>query len=150
MKAKVLFVLSATLYITISGCALQPRQDSETGPSVRGRVAKDPVAELSRILPAGWVIDKVEKNTHPWLRVAGRGLAVYIDDTNVTEKWHVDAVVFVMPFDYSGSEYEHRSQLKRPRLIALTDDAKIYMWGGRYTSWRTLERDILAALIKLK
>ena len=88
----------------------------------------DPVAAVRKVLPAGWVVQEVKQDAYPTYRPEGKGRAIYVGPKagHPGAKTNYDAVVFIMPSDYQdGGE----SDSSKPKLIAMTQDAKIYMTG---------------------
>ncbi|MFH1741560.1 MAG: acetylxylan esterase [bacterium] len=114
------------------------------------RLVADPVESIRAVLPKGWIILRVHKETCPWFLQAGKGTAVHLArEGKEYVKMDLDVAVFIMPADYGGRIDTDAApfQFPSPRLAAHISDAKIYIWGGGPPIWPTMTEDILGALI---
>jgi len=131
------------LLVLIIGCTVSSRQ----------RLISDPVVAVKTVLPDGWAILKVEENTYPSYRPKGNGKAIFL---GLKEKKYLkqqySAVLHLMPSDYNDGgpdPTKGQAQTWPARLIATTQDTKIYLWpGSQAEDWRTMQQDLLKALIK--
>ncbi len=113
----------------------------------------DPVAAIRSALPEGWTILKVEDNTYPPHRPAGKGKAIFLLPRY---GGRVDVVVYIMPSDYQDGEKVPREvkawTSDRARLIGAAPTFKVYFWEayGQLLApgWPTATDDILKALLK--
>ncbi len=134
---------SIALLILISGCTVSSRQ----------RLVSDPVTAVKTVLPDGWAILKVEENTYPSYRPKGNGKAIFL---GLKEKKYIkqqySAVLYLMPNDYDdGGPDPTKGQASSfpARLIATTQDTKVYLWpGSQAEDWGTMQQDLLKALIE--
>lgn len=115
-------------------------------------LVSDPVAAVKAVLPDGWVILKVEENTYPSYRPKGNGKAIFLGlKEKKYSKQQYSAVLFLMPKDYNdgGSDpTKGQAQTWPARLIAITQDTKIYLWPrSQAEDWETMQQDLLKALI---
>jgi len=105
------------------------RVTSKTSPAAATPyLVDDPVAAVTKVLPAGWVVQEVKHDAYPTYRHDGKGRAIYVGPKagHPGAKVNYDAIVFIMPSDYQdGGEIDSG----KPKLIAMTQDAKIYMTG---------------------
>ena len=116
-------------------------------------ITTNPVPAVRAVLPPGWKILKVEDGTYPWYRPKGLGKGIFLAISNKKYlKQDYSAVLFIMPPDYKdgGDDPTHgRAQTPPPRMIAKTKDAKLYLWpGSESEDWKTMEQDLLKALIR--
>ena len=106
------------------------------------------------MLPQGWVVLKVEQGTYPWYRPKGKGTAVAlgISGRHYAKQQRL-AAVYIMPPDYDdgGDDLTHgQAQSPPARLIAAAKNGKLYLWppSGQAEDWRTMQEDLLKALVK--
>lgn len=116
-------------------------------------VVTNPVDAVRSVLPVGWIIQRVDTNTYPSYRPKGTGTAIFL---GIEGRKHIKqdyfAVVHIMPSDYrDGGEdpTQGEAQSWPARLIASTDNGKIYLWPGPQTEdWRSMQSDLLKVLVK--
>jgi len=68
-------------------------------------------------------------------------------------KQQYSAVLYIMPQDYEdgGNDPTHgQAQSPPARLIATARNGKVYLWppNGQAEDWRTMQQDLLKALVK--
>jgi hypothetical protein len=122
-------------------------------PIVPGTLVEDPVKAITAVLPKGWVILKVQHNTHPSYRPKGKGTAIFFGRSGKKYlKQDYSAEIDIMPADYQdGGEdpTQGKAQTWPARLIAKTVDAKIYLWpGSEAEGWTTMQKDLMKALFR--
>ncbi len=131
------------LVILLAGCSASDRQASLSIPEAAVRMA----------LPDAWVILRVEVDTYPSYRPEGKGKAIFLGlkDKKYLKQQH-SAVLFIMPPDYQDGGDDPtggQAQSWPARLIATTEEAKLYLWpGSQAENWETMEKDLLNVLIE--
>lgn len=100
-------------------------------------VAHPVVAITKALLPEGWVVQRVEDNTHPFYLEKGSGKAIYvgppleaIDQTK--GKVPFRAAFWIMPPDYRGRPVPgaEKGQTSAPALLHSTKTERLYWWGS--------------------
>ena len=115
------------------------------------RLVADPLESIRSVLPQGWIISKVQKETYPWYLETGKGTAVFLAvEGEKYGKQDFSAAIFIMPSSYRGriQTDDQNWQSVAPRLMAHISDAKIYFSGWDFPARPTMTEDILGALIK--
>ena len=148
-------IVMAALTALLVGCG------SGTSPStagagssplaIGGPGAVDPVAAIRGALPSNWTIIAIRENADPYQppTVKGTGRAIVLKvTTHAQPKGPDDAIVYVMPRDYSGAQPLYLAQRPWPVLIALTGRARIYLQGDIGPDWPTMDKDLAKALAK--
>jgi hypothetical protein len=94
-------------------------------------VAEHPVYALRGMLPPGWAITRVERNTYPWYRPKGRGIAVYLVEGRKYLQAPFSVALFIMPADYPDdlTVKPGEGQTEAPALIAALGNGKVFFWG---------------------
>lgn len=116
---------------TLQGCA------GDGADTATRELVRDPVAAIRAALPAGWVVQKVEDDAHPFYLEKGNGKAIYIGppleaiDPSKVKTPH-QAVLWIMPPDYQGRPVAGASEVQTitPWRLAATKDAVLYWWGS--------------------
>lgn len=86
-------------------------------------LVNDPVSAVKNILPTGWVVQDVKKDAYPTYRPEGKGRAIVVGKAGSSD----NATIFIMPSDYQDGGSS--ASVKAAKMIASTQDAKIYMTG---------------------
>ena len=133
---------SIALLVLIAGCTTTYRKS----------IVSDPVAAVKKALPDGWTILKVEENTYPSYRPKGNGKAIFLGQEGKKYlKQQYSAVLHLMPKDYDdggADPTKGQAQSWPARLIATTQDKKVYLWPGpKAEDWETVQQDLLKVLI---
>src|SRR4051812_8199255 len=127
----------------IAGCVSQPapRKSVKVTPVTPSHLSQvDPTdadaiaARIRAVLPKGWWIISVERNTYPSYRPQGHGIGVFIGPSELRQrKRPYEAAVYVMPPDYDDGGADPTGGMAQTwpaRLVAWNDQMKVYVWGG--------------------
>src|SRR4051794_30272930 len=80
----------------VAGCA-----STHPGTERPAADADQAVARVRAILPTGWIILRIERETYPFYRARGKGVAVYLAPPKPNQrKSEYEGAVFIMPSTY--------------------------------------------------
>src|SRR4051812_46501820 len=86
------------MILLLTGCAAHSR-NATTQPAAD---ADEAVARVRAILPAGWQVVRVDRDTFPFYRSSGKGVGVYIAPPTLHQrKAEYEGAVFIMPASYN-------------------------------------------------
>jgi len=113
----------------------------------------DPEVAVKLALPEGWTILSVVHDTSPSYRPEGKGTAIFLGlKDKQYRKQQYSAVLFIMPPDYQDGGVDPtggQAQSPAARLIATTEEAKLYLWPPyQAANWKTMAKDMLDVLIE--
>jgi hypothetical protein len=138
----------------VSGCL---SRGPDVGQPQAVRLVQDPRSAIESILPAGWIINNVTENTHPFYREAGNGTAYDLAvEGKDYSKQQCEAIVWIMPADYSDTARKgkleddvHGQQTSTPEMIIEAMDGKVFLWPGGTSprAWATMEDDLKRVLL---
>lgn len=147
-------VIALVAVAGLLGC--RRRSGSPQAPQAKPKpkqLVDDPVAAVKAALPQGWIVLKVEENTHPPYRPKAGGRAIFLRIAGRKyPKIGYEAALYIMPPDYQdGGEdpTDGKAMTWSARLIGSTEHAKLYLWSqDRGPPWSSMREDLLKALVK--
>jgi hypothetical protein len=109
--------------------------------------ADDAIARIKAIMPEGWTVWKIDRDTYPFYRKAGKGTAVYLAPPERHQlKTEYEGVVFLMPRNYSdGGPHDPtrgQGQTSPPRYIGRNKKMRVYLWWA----WPDAEGELVDVL----